>query len=391
MPSNIDASLWTPPTVLAQNPRGATRVDMRDGTRGFVPPPPAQGLIFEELWSGQPDWNSGLPVNVTSANPAGLADRVQITGTHLLPENWYACRQQCAWGPSVGYPAGFEAIEIANTVGTEFEFPGQTKVCLHLAESRVGSGMSWNSESTLMRLLNPSDPINGYSEVYAEFWIKFGSTWTFPRNQSKLFRISSWNGDQPPFEYFSGGHHGPTLVWDWLNNTAVRNSLHFRGGPWGSNYGMDESRMIGGPTLINQGDAALNFTSQAVGYRPGGLPMQIPDQLNGGYIPQSGAVQHNQVFGTAWHKIAFYVRMNSTPSAFDGAMIQWFNDQRLFINEQINWCPTEKPGGGMPTWNCLDLGGNDNFTTYGDAERRQERYAFGPVHCFSHIPAWAEM
>lgn len=382
----------TPPTIMAANPKIATRADMRDGSRGGGGQvPPSQGLIFEELWDNQPDWNSGLQVNATAANPAGLPDRVQIAGTHLLPENWYACRQQTYYGASMGYPGGWEAIEIANTVGTEFEFPGLSKVCLHLAESSNGSGTSWNSESTLMRLLNPATPTVGYPAVYVEFYIKFASNWTWPRNASKLFRISSWNGDQPPFEYFSGGHHGPTMLWMWLNNSALRKFHAYRGGPWGANYNMDNSRMIGGPNLINSGDAFMNFTSDNVGQRPGGGTAQIVDQLNGGYIPQSGVVNHAQVFGSAWHKMGIYLRMNSAPEAFDGACIHWFNDQRIYINEQIQWCPTALPGGVMPTWNCVDLGGNDNFTTYPTADRRQERYAFGPVRAFDHIPAWAEM
>lgn len=393
MPTDIDFATLTPATVLAQNPLGMTRADGRDGTRDGGTIPPTYGLIFSDSFDDQPDWNSGLPENSLGTNPGGdLPDRLQsIRYGHTLPVNWYACYQDPKWAPSTGHPDRRETINIAAADAALWAKGGVGKCVLMTRDSDTPDG-AWNSDSTLMYKI--PDELKT-DECYVKFDIKFDPDWTGDQNASdKLFRISCYNGNEPIFRYFSDGNHGPIAIWNWnRSGSGVRLWFAFRGGPYGSEYyGMDESR-IENLNLVNNGDASLPWTTGRVGQGPNGTTADVPDLVNGGYLSTDGSVilTHEQVFGDIYHEIGFYVKMQSAPNVADGQFAFYFDRKRVFCRKQINWCPVGINGTSeLPKWNSVDLGGNDNFTVYEDAVRRQEFYAIDNVDIYNTRPPHIE-
>lgn len=405
MPANIVLSTLTPsPPVLAQNPLGSTHPDMYDGTRdgGYVPP--SDNLIFSVNFNDWDDWHSGLPQNNISTTDGANPDREQRRGVHTMPPNIEMVRQNPLWAPSTGYPDRRECFSVLASDIAEFSHNGTDKVLVVKRDSGTPGSNGWNSDSMGMWDLADFTPDGalGVDEIYVEFYIMFGSNWT-PWSSgisglggSKLFRITAWNGQEPLSRFFSDGNHGPIAIWNWHDNQyGLRNFLAFRGGPWSDNYGMENSMMPDKPINFvagSSGDLDMNFAVHIAGMGPNGSTPQIPDLVNGGYIPNTTGVGHARIYGNnVWHKMGFYAKMNSAPGVADGEFAQWFDGKRTFVSKGINWCPTGINGTDeMPLWRIVDLSGNDNFNVYPTADRREEPYAFHSLRVFGSRPSFLE-
>lgn len=373
MPANIVLTDLTEQTFHgAISPLIATRSDMRDGTRDG-----AFGALFIENWDSQPDWNSGLPENDLEWPPEGEPDREQrVSQGHILPNNWTSSRQNPSFSPVQGYPDNHHAI----TIGASEHARSGTKCWLGIRESLDPSSY-WSSECALFKYFP-----TGYDELYVEFYIKFLPGWTdAPGVNTKIFRIGSWSGSGSEYQAFSGGELGPVIVWNWTQSTyGLRNQVGFRGGPHGDNYNITSSDIPGLPrALVGAGDLSLNWTTNQQGQGVGGSDPQIPDLVNGGYLldDPTQIVSHAQVFGNDYNKLAFYVKMNTSPGANDGIFIQWFNDIQLLYNNQAAWCFDS-----LAKWNYVEIGGNTYFKEYPTSDARQERYAIDDIMVRSEIP-----
>jgi len=391
MPAPIVLRNLSPaPKKVSNPPSGepiiATREDLRDGSRGIITNPAPQGVIFTESFDDQPDWHSGLPENDTGESPAGLPDRVQRAATHTFISDWYSCYQDPRFSPSMGFPNRREAISIL-AADSDKARGGVGKCYVGSRDSYDAGWNNWNSDSSLVRYLP-----QGYDQLYVEFWLKFSPDWITETGGSKIFRIASWNGQVSEYDYFGGGNGGPILLWFWeASSYGIRNKLGFRGGPHGDNYGMTNDRVDGFPRpLGGSGDLPMNWTNDMVGMAPGGATPQVPDKVNGGFISDdlNQNVTHDQVFGSDYNKFAFFVKMNSAPGVKDGVCKQWFNDERVFSNEQIAWVgPTDQ---SMPKWNDVAIGGNDFFRARPNDEAYQDWYAIDDIVCRADVPEGLE-
>ena len=387
-------NLSVPPVKGTSPPILDTSPELRDGTRstggGGGPQPNPQGLIFEDNFDDQPDWHSRLPENNTGAHPSDEPDRIQRAGTHTFLNKWYSCYQDGYYAADKGNPGGYSTISVLSADAAEAR--GGTGKCLRITRESYtpisGNPNFWASDDQIGTFFP-----EGYDQLYIEFWIRFGPEWTAAAPwASKLFRVHSWSGQGSEYQGFadsdySEGQLGPIMLWDWNQTTGVRNALAFRGGPHGQNYSMNNTRMPGLPRgLVGLGDLPLNFTTDTAGMAEDGGTPQIPDLVNGGYISDNmnQAPSHAQIYGTEWHKAAFFVRMNSAPGAYDGIARQWLDGQRIFNTEQVCWVP--EGNFIMPKWNFVAFGGNDNFQEYPNEDKRQEFIFIDDVKVYDAIP-----
>lgn len=334
-------------------------------------------LIFEENFGGQEDWTSAMYSD----------DRTQRAETHTIPNGWYSVRQDPSWAPSVGHPDRHEAIEILSSNSDKALSDGKSYVSWR--DSYNPGWNRWNSESIISKYFP-----EGHDELYVEFWISFSEDWTRVASSaanSKIFRISSWDGSgSNEYNFFGGGNNGPIAQWNHsINQYGVRNRITFRGGPHGNNYTFDDQDISGLPrSLSGAGDLSLNFSNNVAGMAPDGTDPQIPDKRDGGYLPASGTIDHDQVFGPgrSWTKIGIYVRMNSDPDTRDGVFRQWVDDVQVFQSENIPWIRSSENEDVGAKWNIVMFGGNDYFQTYPNEDRHEEWYSIDNIRIYNGMP-----
>lgn len=346
-------------------------------------------ILFAENFDSQPDWTSGLSINNTGAYPVNGAgpDRIQRAGTHTIPDNWYSVRQAPVWAPSLGQPTKHEVIEILAS-NSLWARGGTGKSMVVWRDGLDDGPNSWVSDAIMSKHF-----AEGYNELYVEFWIMFGDLWTTtPGATDKIFRVSSWRGDDSEFKGFSTGNLGPMLLWDTqINNYGVRNVISLRGGPHSDNYSFSEGSITGLPRSLNgSGDMSLNFTGDVAGMEKLGADALIPDKLNGGYITSNEniIIEHEQIFGPSgtWTKMAFYVKMNSSPGATDGVLSEWIDDVRILHNTNVPWIRPSTTEDENAKWNTVYFGGNHYFPQYSGVEQREEWYSLDDIVIRTSIP-----
>jgi len=190
-------------------------------------------------------------------------------------------------------------------------------------------------------------------QVYVKFDLMFDPAWSQSTNDSmKLFRILSFDG--PPGlrqKFTSSGDSCPMYLFDWAHSDfGVRHKHSFRSDPQESAY-----------TTPKYGDQSKNYTSD--------LPVAsrgvLADQT-GGFLPSSGVVEHNQVYGTVKHKVEFFVVLNSAPGVADGIFKYWLDDVLCYDLSDVQWIAT---GGSMTAqWNSIAWGGNDKTASWVDGQ-----------------------
>lgn len=381
MPAPIVIRNLSPETKKAANPEPgepliATKADLRDGSRGASSgsEAPAGTLIFEETWNNKPDWT---PTQYTQFRWNG----------DTLPEGWDA-----SFDDNNKFLAN-ENIRISSVDQTD-AFSGSNRTLKCFRENHYDPNFSaqYVSNGDLGKLLN-----EGLSDIYIEFYIRFMPGWTFDDGvnaDSKVFRVFSSVGETDNFwQAFGGGAQGPLFLWYWNQdgNYGFRNKMAFRGGPHGENYSATRDNIqpfvdgLGGG-LVPHGDVSLNWTSDLQGNLSDGSTPQVPDKLNGGYLPSTGSVNHAQVFGDDWVKLGFRLKMNSAPEVADGVMQEFFNDQLIVDSHTVRWVgATDAP---MPKWNAFAFGGNDRWKggIWTNADEREEWYTIGPVKVYAGLP-----
>lgn len=345
-------------------PLGDTSSSGRFGYRPPPPQPPPTGIFFTENFDAQADYISA-----------------QFKANGAMPANVYAMRiADDLWTPSNGHPDREECLIIDNT--RTYNGTGKSVKFHRMSNSNPTNNTAmWNSEDIMLWYFP-----DGMLQVYVEYMVRFDDNWTFgvDTGASKLFRIFSWNGQGNIFQFFEGGNSGPLFVWD-KEETALygtRNPLSMRGGPWGSNYYMSGSDF--GNVTPNS-----NFTNSLINQGLNGTTPQLPDKLNGGFIPNSGIASHAQVFGPAgtWTKMAFFVKMNSDPNTADGELKMWIDNKQIVNGSGIHWVKPPASGAAfIPKWNCIAFGGNDYFHAYPTEDRRSEWYAIDNIVMRHDIP-----
>jgi hypothetical protein len=335
-------------------------------------------VLMVESFDQQADWHSGLLVNDLNSND--LPDIEQIGPDYLLPSSWYAVRQDPKWSPSVGNSMGHETIEILASNSSKAR--GETgKSYVSWRDSKTPAWY-WNSDSMLTQYFP-----DGLDQVYVSFWIKFSPEWTplGSTGQSKLFRISSWDaGNEGLYGFGTGRNNGPLFFWDYKTDAyGTRNFLALRGYPFNdsnnTNYYLQKPAPINLPRSGNNNDLSMNFDNNIRDLNGDGIQDNEVSLLNlvTGQPLSGGIVSHEEVWGTQWHKMEFFVKMNSGPGAFDGVLMQWMDGQLIFKNTDMPW----HGDGSLESrkWNVISFGGNDHFHAYDDSIKRQEWYSIDDI------------
>ncbi|MFL1405686.1 hypothetical protein ACJO2E_10135 [Marinobacter sp. M1N3S26] len=331
----------------------------------MVPAVVESRVLFEESFDDLPDYTSSEELDL---------------------EGWDHRRNgEVNWSPSNGYPDKHDAFEILESNADKAR-GGTGKSFVAWRESYDPGWQRWNSDGILAKKLD-----QGVSQLYVSFYIRFEENWT-PGGQSKFFRAYYWNGEGSPFQFFDDGNSGPIFLWDYNeNNYGVRNVHAYRGGPpEGSYYQMTSEDIYDTPRGVNNlGSFSLNYTQDTVGMAADGGTPKIPDQVNGGYLSDNlnQTVKHAQLFGRPenWTKVAFFLKMNSEPGANDGELIQWINDEQVYVNRTIRWVK-DNPDNRMVQWNMVAIGGNDNWQAYPNSQMREEWYSIDDVYMATEIP-----
>jgi hypothetical protein len=170
------------------------------------------------------------------------------------------------------------------------------------------------------------------------------------------------------------------LYWDYKRDSyGVRYLFHLRGGPPGENYKFNDEYSTGGSN---------NFVSDLRGIGSNGEDSALSDVVNGGLMADfDSSAEHAQVYGSGdeWTKIAFYVRMNTSPSATDGILRQYINDSMTVNRTDVPWV-MPNVGNRMVGWNFFAIGGNDYFQPYPNANRHEDWYAIDNIKVYSKMP-----
>lgn len=337
-------------------------------------------VIFQESFDDQPDWTSGMYPSSNSALLPWEGD--------ILPPGWFAGREDKQWAPSSGDSDRHEAVEIlANNTGVMTrDGSGKSFVSWRESYDPDGAGRRWNSDGMLLKYFE-----SGYKQLYVEFWINFSneSIQTYYRDgfgMSKIFRIYNWGGNESQFFEYFGDENSPKFLWDFGGATkyGIRNrlSLYARG----PNFDPSEIPSLPKDFISGSGgDLDLSYYSNIGGQEADGGTAELPNKKDGGVIT-GWPVHLDQLMGDerVWTKMAFFVRMNSSPGAADGILAQWIDGQRILYNTNIPWV---RSGYSMVPWNIVAIGGNDNFSYYDNAERHEEWYAIDDIKVMTEPPS----
>jgi len=354
--------------------------------------PSVAEIVLEENFDKHQDWHSGLSENDEPGNQ-GIPMRAQHSfDGAILPEGWFSVRQTPQWSPSQGYPDGHEAIEILAS-NTDKARGGTGKSFVKWRDSSDVMGGAWSSDGIAMFYLTGrlGVPQDGLNELYVEFYIAFSngmnnSYYADAFGSAKLFRIIHWAGNKDEVYSYFDSTNKPDFIWGAGSSSidyGIRNGLAML--TKGKN--LDLNKMSGIPYgyPFQRSQLSLSYSPSALkGMGFGGADVLLPDKKNGGLIT-SGPVALDQVFGdeTTWTKVGFYLKINSAPGIYDGVLMQWIDDNRIFTNNTIAWI---QPGYPMVKWNSVLIGGNDFFSARPNDEHYQEWYAIDDLVVRNDIP-----
>jgi len=298
-------------------------------------------VLFEENFDSSPNWTTEDDSTVGPLPSSGGWD-FGYTG-----ESWHP-----NGGKSAAVPGAEPSMKISGD-NPDQVFGGVGKAFIASYES----SNQYSSDGFLSKDIPPSD------EVYVKFDLKFqpGFAASDADGSIKLLRILSYDGSGSRSKFFGGGSYAPIYFFDWAsNNFGVRHKHAFRCDAQSSNYycvAPDLEDMGDPPAGINNGDMSTNFTSHV-----GGLDPQIPDLVNGGFLPYSSSnpFWHANVYGDVWHKVEFYLKQNSSQGALDGVFKFWLDGRLLVDMKKVPWIGNQ--GNMNAKWNNVSFGGNGKYS-----------------------------
>ncbi|RBW49722.1 hypothetical protein [Marinobacter sp. F3R11] len=360
-------------------------------------------VIFSESFDDQPDWNSGLPENdrgtfsMSGSSKGGWdVDVVQTAGVHTIPIDWDFVRQTPSYAPSLGDADRHETLEVSSvsTAENPNRARGQTgKSLVSWRDSDMSKGEnSFQSDGILLKYYP-----EGFDQLYIEFWVNFSDTTvatyynpdykTATTGLSKLFRVYHWDGTGLTFDYYS--NKNPNFLWGFEGRPASQSGYGFRNLLSALTRRTDSNDPSQSKFLDYKGNPSNDLPSS---YHPSTLATYngsaLIDKRDGGMMAiDNGPIDIDQVFGdeTKWTKMAFFVKMNSAPGAYDGTLIQWVDDTKVIEINTMQWVAATRD---MVKWNAFGFGGNDNFNKYPDELRHEEWYAIDDIVVATEVPEY---
>jgi hypothetical protein len=139
------------------------------------------GVIFEDNFDSQPDWNSAGQYEGNECSPLGVgAPSENICPSNTYPPNWSAYR-------SVPGTSGLSPVaSIGRPPDNADHTTGTGKAAMIRQESV--SGVNFPGDGFIQKYLGAE-----YSELYIQFWFKAQNGWQFPAASDgyfKLFRVA---------------------------------------------------------------------------------------------------------------------------------------------------------------------------------------------------------
>jgi len=359
-------------------------------------------VIFSETFDDQPDWTSGLPENdrgtfsMSGSVQGGWdVDVVQTAGVHTLPDGWDFVRQTPSYAPSLGDADRHETLEVSSKSTAENPNRAKGRIGKSLVswrDSDISKGEnSFQSDGILLKYYP-----EGFDQLYIEFWVNFSDTTvatyynpdykTATTGLSKLFRVYHWDGSGLTFDYYS--NKNPNFLWGFEGRPTSQSGYGFRNLLSGLTRRTDSGDPSQSKFIDHRGSPSNDLPSS---YHPSTLTAYngsaLIDKRDGGVMgPNVGAIDIDQIFGdeSQWTKVAFFVKMNSAPGAYDGQLIQWIDDRKIIEINTMQWVASTRD---MVKWNAFGFGGNDNFNKYPNELRHEEWYAFDDIMVATEIPA----
>jgi len=313
------------------------------------------GVVFSDNFDGQPDYIS--------------RDLLSGSDHTLIARN----------GDSV--PVGWDAVSdwsmysephLSILASNSDKARGGTGKSLLLRRRSYGS-QTWGGDCQLDK--NLGQP--GLKEVYVSFWIRFQPGWLHS-GSTKMFRITSHS---PEEEYSPDGnaYWGSTrmgFLWQHTHYPVTASGLR--------NY-LQVSPTMNNPPLLTKtpgmssaGDVNMGFTSEPTN-------STLINQLTGQPLPASGSTSHEQVFGDAWHKMEFHLKVNSAPGVQDGIFTQWLDDTLMAHSNTVPWMQNgeTRPERGFTS---VRFGGNASFQPFPSEDQYQEWYSIDDVLIRDSLP-----
>lgn len=329
---------------------------------------PVEGaILFAENFDAQPDWYSG----VTAGSPV----------LSSIPVNWDSGYSNEEWHPDDGFP-GTQPVMQINGNNTDQVYGGTGKAFIFSNESFDSN--NWNSDGFIIKDFAAS------TEVYVKFNMKFQTSFADTRGALdqdiiKIFRITSWDAPESGLRtpFFEDGVAAPIYIHDWIHNDfGIRHSHAMRCDDQLTNYFCTTPEIINSPFGVSGGSFSSNYTNQITYLSP-----VLPDLVNGGNLPTSGTIWHNQVLGDIWHTVEAYVSLNSAAGVQDGTLKFWLDGQPIVDFTGIAWIGTN--GDMNAKWNSIAFGGNNlyKFDLVGTPAERERWYAIDNIEIRNGLPA----
>lgn len=277
------------------------------------------GVIFEESFDNQVDWNVN---NIYTAECAGNCT--------TAPLNWN------------NYRTVPGTSSLKNPTGSIQRLPGALpdhttgNGKAYIVYNQSVAGVNWPGDSTLVKVLSQD-----YPELYIRMWIRTQANWkTVSSAQSKVFRTYHWDRSGNIFEFFSSGTVNPAYIWDW-STTSSNNASYmdaYRCDPQETNYYCTAS----------------------------GVPSY---QLNDYFYSWGSAGATGKYADAQWHRYDFHLKMNDIGKN-NGIMEWWWDGNLMESRTDAQWKAASGSSASIG-WNTVSIGGNSNNTFSGSTPADQ--------------------
>lgn len=277
------------------------------------------GVVFEESFNSQADWNVNNTYTTECAGDCTTA-----------PTNWSNYRTV----------PGTSAL--TNPTGSIQKLPGALpdhgagSGKAYIIYNQSVAGVNWPGDSTLVKTLSQD-----YPEIYVRMWIRTQANWkTVASAQSKVFRSYHWDRTGNVFEFFSTGTVNPAYIWDWSTNSSNNASFMdaYRCDPQETNYYCTAS-----------GVPAYQLNDYFYAWGSGGATTKYAD--------------------AQWHRYDFHLKMNDIGKN-NGIMEWWWDGTLMESRTDAQWKAASGSSSAVG-WNTIAIGGNSNNTFSGSTPADQ--------------------